>query len=48
MLFAATGMDLYIITLSDVSQKKTSIISYYLHVEYKNELIYKTERASQT
>ena len=49
MLFVATGMlDLDIITLSEVSQTKTSIISYCLHVESKNELIYKTERDSQT
>ena len=49
MLFVATGMlDLDIITLSEVSQTKTSIISYCLHVESKNELIYKTKRSSQT
>ena len=49
MLFVAIGMlDLDIITLSEVSQTKTSIISYCLHMESKNELIYKTERASQT
>ena len=49
MLFVATGMlDLDIITLSEVSQTKTSIISYCLHAKSKNELIYKTERASQT
>ena len=49
MLFVATGMlDLDIITLSEVSQTKTSIISYCLHVESKNELTYKTESASQT
>ena len=38
MLFAATGMDLDIITLSDVSQTKTSIISYCLYVESKVNL----------
>ena len=38
MLFAATGMDLDIITLSDVSQTKTSIISYCLYVESKMNL----------
>ena len=44
MLFVATGMlDLDIITLSEVSQTKTSIISYCLQVESKNELTYKTE-----
>ena len=44
MLFVARGMlDLDIITLSEVSETKTSIISYCLHVESKNELIYKTE-----
>lgn len=35
-------------TRSEVSQTKTSIISYYLHVEYKNELIYKTEKEKHT
>ena len=49
MLFVATGMlGLDIITLSEVSQTKTSIISYCLQVESKNELTYKTESASQT
>ena len=38
MLFAATGTDLDIITLSDVSQTKTSIISYCLYVESKMNL----------
>ena len=46
MLFIPTGMlDLDIITLSKVSQRQ---VLYCLHVESKNELIYKTERASQT
>jgi len=49
MLFVATGrLDLDIITLSEVSQTKTSIISYCLQVESKNELTYKTQSASQT
>ena len=49
MPFAATWMDLEIIILSEVSQRKTSIIWYYSFVEpnFKindiNELIYKTE-----
>ena len=38
MLFAATGMDLDVITLSDISQTKTSIISYCLYVESKMNL----------
>ena len=39
MLFVATGMlDLDIITLSEVSQTKTSIISYCLYVESKMNL----------
>ena len=50
--FAATWMDLENITLSEVSQTKTNIIRYHLHVESKkndtNELIYKTETDSQT
>ena len=51
MPFVATWMDLEIITLCEVSQKKTSIIWYHLFVESKNdtnELIYKTEIDSQT
>ena len=50
MSFAATGMDLEIIILSEVSQRKPNIIRYGLYVEYKNstqELIWKTEIQSQ-
>ena len=49
MPFITTWMDLEIITLNEVSQRKTNIIRYCLHVESKkkkkgtNELIYKTE-----
>ena len=43
MSFTTTRMDLEIIILSKISQKKTSIISFYLYVESKkkgtNELI---------
>ena len=46
MPFAATSMDLEIIILSEVRQRKTNII-YCLYVESKkkstNELIYETE-----
>ena len=35
MAFAATGMDLEIIMLSEVRQWNTNIICYHLHVEYK-------------
>ena len=38
MLFAATGMDLDFITLSDVSQTKPSIISHCLYVDSKMNL----------
>ena len=45
-------MDLEIIILSEVSQRKTNNIWYHLHVESKkndtNELTYKTEIDSQT
>ena len=41
MLFAATGMDLDIITLSEESQTKTSIISYCLYVKSKMNLFTK-------
>ena len=51
MLFSAACMDLDTAILSEVSQKKPSII-YYLHVESKkndiNEFIYKIETDSQT
>jgi len=50
MSFAATEMDLEIIILSEVSQRKPNIIRYGLYVEYKNstkELIWKTEIQSQ-
>ena len=52
MPFAATWMQLDVITLSEVSQRKTNIISYHLYVESlkndTNELIYKREADSQT
>ena len=52
MPFATTWMDLEINKLSEVSQRKTNIISYHLYVESKkndtNELIYKIETDSQT
>jgi len=35
MSFAATGMDLEIIILSEVSQRKKNIIWYHLNVESK-------------
>ena len=48
MPFVATWMDLDIILLSEVSQTKTNVIWYLLHVESKktrsNELIYKTKK----
>ena len=37
--FTATWMDLEIIILSEISQKKTSIISFYLYVESKKMMI---------
>ena len=39
--FAATCMDLKSITLSDISQRKTNIVWYHLHVESKkyNKLV---------
>jgi len=48
MPFEATWMNLEIIKLSEVSQRKINIIWYDLYVEYwkndTNELIYKTNR----
>ena len=48
MPFAATWMDIDIIILSEISQRKTNIIWYHLYVESKKnsttELIYKTEK----
>ena len=35
MLFAATWMDLKIIILSGISQRKTNIIQYHLYAESK-------------
>ena len=46
MTFATTWMDLEIIILSEVRQRKTNIIRYHIHGILKNntnELIYKTE-----
>ena len=53
MPFAATWMDLEIITVSEVSQKEKDkyhmIITYMWNLKYDtNELIYKTETNSQT
>ena len=49
MPFAATWMDLEMIILHEVRQRKTNIIGYRLYVESKNngtnELIYKAEIA---
>ena len=50
MPFAEAWVDLQIIILSEVSQRKTNIIWYHLYVESKkgiNEPIYKTEIKSQ-
>ena len=49
MLLAATWMDLEIITVSEISQRKTNIIWYHLYEEPKNiiQMIYKTETDSQ-
>ena len=42
---AATWMDLEIVILSQVSQRKTDIVWYHLYMQSKkNELIYKTNR----
>ena len=51
MPFAATWMDLEIVILSEVRQRKTDMVWYSLYVESKkkrkkndtNELVYKTE-----
>ena len=52
MPFAATLMDLRIMILSEVSQKKKNECHMITHVESKkngtNQLIYKTETDSQT
>ena len=51
MPFAATWMDLEIIILSEVSQRKTIVydITYMWNLKNStNELIYKTETDSQT
>ena len=52
MPLVATWMDLDIILLTEVRQRKTNIIWYHFYVESKkngtNELIYKTETDSQT
>ena len=51
MPFSATWMDIEIIILSKVRQRKTNIICYHLYVEslknYTSELIYKREIDSQ-
>ena len=47
MPFVAARINLEIIILSEVRQKKTNILQYHLYMESKkggtNELIYKTE-----
>ena len=52
MPFATTWMDLETLILNEVSQKKRQIpydITYMCNIKYDpNELIYKTERDSQT
>ena len=52
MPLAATSIDLEIIVLSEVRQRKTNIMWYHLYVQSKkndtNELIYKTEIEKQT
>ena len=49
MPFAATWMDLKIIIFSEVSQRKTNIICYHLHVESKKKKkkVLKNLRAGQ-
>ena len=44
MSFAATWMDLEMIKLSEVSQKKTNAIFYHLYVVSKPVLIYLLEQ----
>ena len=50
MPFAATWVDMEIIILSEISQRKTNIIRYHLYVESNkndtDELIYKRETDS--
>ena len=52
MLLAATWLDLEIIILSEVSQRKINIIWYHLHAESKKWckriFIYKTEIVTST
>ena len=52
MSFAATWMGLEIIIPSEVSQRKTNIVCYYLYVESNKydtkDLTYKTETNSWT
>ena len=52
MPFATTWMDLEIVILNEISQRKTNVIWFFLHVESKtkntNELIYKREIESHT
>ena len=50
--FAATWIDLEIIILSEINQRKTNTVSYHSYVKFKkndaNELICETEIDSQT
>ena len=52
MPFAATWMDLEIVTLSEINQRRRNIIWYPLYADSKKndtgEIIYKTETDSQT
>ena len=43
MPFAATWMQLDVITLSEVSQRKTNIISYHLYVQELHEFLFDDE-----